>query len=89
MAGDIWPRTNAKKLLRRRFGRLRVEAETEDRAANGAIIWKCVCLCGGVALVSTHNLTSGNTTSCGCVQVERSRTANKSGGVRWANKSEG
>lgn len=28
--------------------------------------WKCQCDCGNSVEVFTHNLTSGNTTSCGC-----------------------
>ena len=79
-----WPRTNARSLARRRFGRLRVEDETAHRAANGTIEWTCRCRCGGFALVATHNLTSGNTLSCGCLQLERSVKANKKSGIRWA-----
>lgn len=81
-----WPRTNATTLAemrKRGYGRLKVEEETDVRATNGCIVWKCKCRCGGWALVATHNLTSGNTLSCGCVQVERSRTANRKGGARW------
>lgn len=83
-----WPRTNAADLVGKRFGRLKVEAETDQRASNGAIVWKCKCRCGDYALVATHNLTSGNTLSCGCVQVDRSREANTKGGTRWAPKEQ-
>lgn len=82
-AGSTWPRTNARNLVGRRFGRLKVIEETDDRAANGAIVWLCECRCGKPARVASHNLRSGNTTSCGCVQVEESRRANRKGGVRW------
>ncbi len=69
-------RTNARRLVGRRFGRLTVLAETEARASNGSIMWRCRCDCGGTALVMTGNLTRGNTRSCGCLQVETSRKPN-------------
>lgn len=78
-----WPRTNCAELVGRRFGRLTVTAETAGRGSNGAIVWECRCRCGGVAHALTHNLTSGNTTSCGCRQVAASRRANRRGGARW------
>lgn len=68
-----WPRTNALRLARRKFHRLKVIEETEERASNGAIIWRCVCKCGNEVLVATHNLTTHNTQSCGCWQVDRSK----------------
>lgn len=71
-----WPRTNARK-MKKRYGRLKPLAETAGRAANGCIIWRCECDCGTIVPVATHNLTSGNTLSCGCLQVERSRGPNK------------
>ncbi len=61
-------RTNARDLAGRRFGRLRVVEETDRRASNGAIVWRCDCDCGA--------RTSGNTQSCGCWQVDRTRAAN-------------
>jgi hypothetical protein len=77
-------RTNASKLAGRKFGRLRVLEETQQRASNGAIVWECECMkCGTRRMVSTSNLTTGNTLGCGCVQRERSGAANAAGGVRW------
>lgn len=71
-----WPRTNVKK-LKKRYGRLRPIEETADRAANGCIVWRCECDCGAIVPVATHNLTSGNTRSCGCYQIDQSRAAVK------------
>lgn len=56
----------------REFGLLTVEEET-SRRVSGQIVWKCRCRCGAAAEVCTANLTSGNTISCGCEQVRRSR----------------
>jgi hypothetical protein len=78
---STWPRTNARRLEGRTFGRLRVLRETERRASNGSIVWECVCECGGRAEVATANLTTGNTTSCGCLQREVSRRPNSERGL--------
>ncbi len=72
-ACSTWPRTNASKLAKREYGLLVVKGETDRRASNGAIIWLCKCKCGREALVATHNLTSGNTESCGCEQRRKTR----------------
>lgn len=52
-----------------RFGRLTAIRPTEKRSAK-AIIWECLCDCGKTVLVRTTSLTSGHTTSCGCVKQE-------------------
>ena len=52
-----------------RFGRLTAIRPTEKRSAK-AIIWECQCDCGKTVLVRTTSLTSGHTTSCGCVKQE-------------------
>jgi hypothetical protein len=33
--------------------------------------WKCKCDCGAVSIVRQSNLTSGNTKSCGCLDIEK------------------
>lgn len=53
-------------LVGKRFGKLIVEARTEERQ-NGSIVWKCKCDCGGYKNVPTHLLTSNHTQSCGCL----------------------
>ncbi len=50
----------------RRFGRL-VVTEPTDQRKYGCIVWRCVCDCGNVTYVSTHQLTHGYTKSCGCL----------------------
>ena len=59
-----------KNLIRQRFGKL-VVRELYQRVTqpNGAvrIEWLCDCDCGEETIVSTGNLTSGHTTSCGCL----------------------
>lgn len=62
-------RTNFNDLKDRDYGRLHVEAETDQRQG-GHVVWRCVCACGAVVLTAGCNLTSGNTLSCGCWQEE-------------------
>jgi hypothetical protein len=35
---------------------------------NGHAVWECRCDCGNITNVSSSDLKSGNTTSCGCVR---------------------
>ncbi len=53
-------------LTGRRYGRLTVTGPTERRQ-HGCVVWHCKCDCGGEAYVSTHQLNSGYTKSCGCL----------------------
>lgn len=56
-------------LVGKRFGRLEVVRDSGNRK-NKSIVWECKCDCGNTALVTTHHLKSGNTTSCGCLWKE-------------------
>jgi len=54
-----------------RSGRLTVvRREGSDGCVKGHSTWLCVCDCGGTAIVSSINIQSGNTTSCGCYKRE-------------------
>lgn len=46
------------------------------RAKSGLRAWKCQCDCGGLAVVTTGSLNSGNSKSCGCTNAERFRQQN-------------
>jgi len=54
-----------------RFGRLIVVSRT-DNAKGGHTRWLCRCDCGTKKVISSCNLKSGHTKSCGCLQKERS-----------------
>lgn len=41
------------------------------------IKWKCVCDCGKSKVVISANLNSGNTRSCGCLNLENVRSHNR------------
>ena len=51
------------------FGRLTVLYFSHINTS-GKAMWYCVCECGKHTYVSTNNLTSGNTKSCGCLSVD-------------------
>lgn len=44
--------------------------------------WLCFCDCGNEAVISTHNLTSGKTKSCGCISSELAVKRNTRHGMR-------
>lgn len=79
------PRTHSANLAGKRFGRLLVLRETEHRIGTGHILWEVECDCGQVNLVTSANLISGNTKSCGCLQADRSSACN-SGSRRWQKR---
>jgi hypothetical protein len=59
-----------KNITDQKFGKLTAIEPTHKRD-NGYIIWKCKCKCGKENIyVNLHNLTSGNTLSCGCLNTE-------------------
>lgn len=56
-------------LVGKQFGRLTVIAfDHADRYRNK--YWVCECECGNRTIVTGGDLKSGNTTSCGCYQIE-------------------
>lgn len=50
-----------------KFGRLIAIQATEKRSCR-SIVWECMCECGNRIEVRSTMLTSGHTTSCGCVK---------------------
>lgn len=56
-----------------RFGRLTV---LERNLSAKRTSWVCVCDCGGRKSVDAAALRSGNTSSCGCYQIDRARQSN-------------
>lgn len=64
---------NQKDLIGKHFGRLTVMRDSGERkiAPNGTMtIWECKCNCGREqpVFVTTNDLTTGNTLSCGCLR---------------------
>lgn len=63
---------NSLDLIGQKFKRLTVIEKTNKRK-DGMIVWKCQCDCGNVITTPTSYLTSGDTGSCGCLQLDRIR----------------
>lgn len=52
-----------------RFGRL-VATKQNGKSAAGSIKWDCSCDCGALVTVASNSLRTGNTTSCGCYNLD-------------------
>ena len=82
-------------LTNRVFGDLRVlrRATTEEKLQNKkqsrSAFWLCLCVCGDTKLIPTGSLNSGNTSSCGCRQVEKRAHANTKHGMSAIKKNGG
>jgi hypothetical protein len=62
-------------LTGQRFGQLTVQKRVTN-SKSGAARWLCKCQCGTFTLVSTTNLRSGNSKSCGCGWIKGWQAAN-------------
>lgn len=58
-----------------RYGRLVVIEKAARRG--GRIAWRCRCVCGNETVVTTSDLVTGNTRSCGCLHRERASETGK------------
>ncbi len=58
-------KTTACQLEGKTFGYLKVINKRGKNKRN-ALLWECLCRCGNTIIVSSTQLTTGNTTSCGC-----------------------
>jgi len=61
------------------FGRLTVISENPVRNSFGAVRWNCICECDKTTIVIGCQLVSGNTRSCGCLQIESTKKRTRSG----------
>lgn len=57
------------KIKGQKFGRLLV-LEEKGINSHGKLEWVCLCDCGNTTIAATSNLTTGNTSSCGCFHKE-------------------
>lgn len=65
------------------FGRLTVEKLHHKIQYNnkGVYYWKCLCLCGKEKIVRSQSLKKGDTSSCGCLQKEKTSLSRKKHGL--------
>lgn len=64
-------------LVHRQFGKLHVVKFVGMHPKTGRSVWQCRCDCGNVRNVAGSNLMTGNSTSCGCLQVKHGHGATK------------
>lgn len=70
-----------------KFGRFTVISESSRKGPSREIFWTVKCDCGNVREVIGSVLNTGRTQSCGCLAVERSRSATFKGqGVMAFNR---
>lgn len=62
-------------LCGKRFGSLTVIA-LRGKYKSGTLLWECRCDCGNTTIVSRANLSTGHTTSCGCVRAAMLESGN-------------
>lgn len=55
-------------LTGQKFGKLTVIKRSNKRRSSGLPLWECLCDCGNVTYVTSSDLKSGNTSSCGCTK---------------------
>ena len=65
--GPLVGKKSAKDITNQKFGKLLALYPTEERRKS-SIIWMCKCDCGTLIQVALSDLTSGNTSSCGCLR---------------------
>lgn len=63
-----------KDLTGKKFGRLLVIKQSDERTNAGKVKWECRCDCGNTHKVSGDCLTHGKSKSCGCFRREYKRT---------------
>lgn len=68
---------NKNDLTGKRFGKLFVLAETDNRADSGSIVWQCKCDCGNIVEISSKRLVNGLAVSCGCYQKAKQKQSMK------------
>ena len=55
-------------LTNQQFGKITALYPTEERSADGRVIWQCQCECGTLLKVNTHDLQEHRVMSCGCLK---------------------
>lgn len=53
----------------KKYNRLTPTQKT-DRRFHGAVVWECLCECGNICYKPIALVVSGNTKSCGCLDIE-------------------
>lgn len=70
------PKPLRNDLAGRTFGYLTAIEPTDERN-HRYVVWRCACKCGKEVNVTSYSLLSGNTTSCGCLNMEILQNRNR------------
>lgn len=73
------------ELSGKKFGKLTVLKL--DGTIKGNRMWKCLCECGNICIVSTNSLRRGNTVSCGCKKKENASLLHENNVTHGKSKS--
>lgn len=60
-------KANLKDLTGKKFGKLTVIKQEKSKPGLPTAFWLCKCDCGNDPVISSSNLMSGHTRSCGCI----------------------
>lgn len=77
---------NKENLKGRKFNRLLVTEESEQKTNTGGVQWVCECDCGNIVFVRPNCLKSGHTKSCGCLQSETAKKYKTKHGKRYSDE---
>jgi hypothetical protein len=54
-------------LTGQKFGKVTAIKPTKERK-DGRVVWECLCDCGNIVYISSHDLQQGRKNSCGCMK---------------------
>jgi len=63
-------------LTGQKFARLTVVRRADERLC-GKVRWECICDCGNTTFVAGGDLKTGNTKSCGCLNIDNLKSRQK------------
>ena len=61
---------NGINFIGKKFGKLTVLEKCKDYRIDNRDTYKCLCECGNITYVNSHDLLEGHTRSCGCLHKE-------------------
>jgi len=68
---------NTIDLTGKKFCKLLVKKQIQERGNRGQIKWECICDCGNKHITSGESIRSGKSKSCGCLRKEAPPNKNK------------
>ena len=74
LSNQKWPLAKRDNLEGRKFGRLTVIGDVDQR--HHQTRWRCLCECGTERIISAGSLKCGQSQSCGCLHKERTSQKN-------------